>query len=178
MGKNKDRDVKLKKRERPDDLDWLLERKRKKGKKGKRKTKAVEALEAAGPREKKKRGKVVPRANDPTALDTPDVRIKLNEPADDVDASAAAPRLVVEIGQIERDGQVRVRFDWNPEFINQLRNRGFSEPQEEEAVMSFLNWMFIVRLSDTPDAAIENVMIPELREALERGVSKNGTLLT
>jgi hypothetical protein len=65
-----------------------------------------------------------------------------------------APKLKIDIGTILEDGQVEVKMDWNQEFLNQIRIRGFNDNQEDKAIMSFLSWMFIVRLSDTPDQAI------------------------
>jgi len=87
------------------------------------------------------------------------------------------PRLELVLGRIEADGKIEVKMDWNQEFLNQLRQRGFNSFKEEDAVMSFLNWMFIVRLSDTPDTAIENAIPLELKEAL-KNKSTTGEIIT
>ena len=91
--------------------------------------------------------------------------------------SKIKPSLNFILGTISPDGNVEVKMDWNQEFLNQIRDRGFSASREEEAIMSFLNWMFIVRLSDTPDAAVDNVMPNELREALKQHAT-TGELIT
>ena len=89
----------------------------------------------------------------------------------------SGPRLELILGSISKDSQIEVKMDWNQEFLNQIRSRGFNAHNEEEAILSFLNWMFIVRLSDTPDAAIEQSISPELKEALKNCAS-TGEVIT
>ena len=81
---------------------------------------------------------------------------------------AERPFLKIEFGNIDtRNNLLEVSTEYNSEFLIQLRELGFDNPDHDELIQDFLTWTFITRFSSDPD------LLDTLDEVQEKIIAKN-----
>jgi hypothetical protein len=87
--------------------------------------------------------------------------------------SQESPWACFEVVGFEKDGRIKVEFNWNPAFIQKLNALGFQAESEEDTVQLFFytSQMKPTSLGDSEDESVQSDSHPNLSNNSNRMVS-------
>lgn len=78
------------------------------------------------------------------------------------------PWAIFEITGLEKDGRVKVEFNWNPSFIKMINALGFQAETDEDSVQLFFYTSQMRPISLGGDETVQSADLPSLSQPANR----------